>query len=103
MNYFHPSRPRLPNGLPCWLTAPTIALPRVVIEPITHFGYRLGFIINGAFKWRTTFIEKIPDVLTEWTNDPEGFIAFYFSTHQSSVSEEAHTTTSALSLEDLGL
>ena len=82
MYLFSPARPRLPNGLPAWLTAPNTALPspRVVLLPTHYEGkvlFRVEFMLNGSFK--TILTQSVDKILLEWAYSPEAFALSHFN------------------------
>ena len=80
MHYFDPARPRLPNGLPAWLSAPTVALPRLHIIPRKYpEKCTLECMINGSWKEYTVVQgDSLDALLFCWTEDPEAFAKNWF-------------------------
>lgn len=97
MHYFSPSRPRLPNGLPAWLSAPNIALPRLILEPVKHGNYCICAMINSSYKYADPAIREISldKIFQLWILDPEQFAKEYFGV------ETIHPTTASMIAEIL--
>ena len=78
MHYFDPARPRLLNNLPAWLSAPNIALPRLILEPSLSHLPRICAMINGSWKQAGPLDMSLDKVFQLWLLDPEQFAKDYF-------------------------
>lgn len=87
------ARPKLPNGLPSWLTAPDIALPRLQFDFTPRFGWRCQIMLGhpDESRWATCIIPATPSpaqpddheslvvpLLVDWRLDPEGCCRRWF-------------------------
>jgi len=80
MQYHDPARPRLANGLPSWLSAPQVALPRLVLEPLPGGKWQASFMLDG--RWRTLTLSSETALLATfaaWTESPEGFVLSHWN------------------------
>lgn len=105
MKFHHPQRPRLPNGLPAFLTSPQVAIPRACITPEPDGRWRIEWIINGSPKALITLL--LEETLRQWEEDPEGFISSQFHTTPNSPifwgTETPHNPKQSPNPADIGL
>lgn len=81
MNYLHPDRPRLASGLPSWLTAPRVALPRLCIRPLPCGRWELQIMVNSS--WKTLVLPnhaRLQEAILDWLLSPEAFVLEKFNT-----------------------
>lgn len=84
-SFFSPSRPRLPNGRPCWLRGQgQVALPGIYIMPQELISpheppwLTVELLLNGS--WVRTTLEPASLVifLADWRKDPELALELWF-------------------------
>lgn len=104
MNFHDPSRPRLGNGLPAFLTAPQTALPRVSLTPLPNAKWRLEIIVNSSYRTLVIPTSWLISTLTDWENSPEAFIIERFNTTPTGASKDSlFETTVEIDLEEFGI
>ena len=102
MHYFDPARPRLPNGLPAWCEASSIALPRLIIVPLEvgELNYRIEAMINSSWKSCNTYgTTSLDALLSRWKLNPEQFAKDYFGVE--SIQPFTYPTTASIVAENI--
>lgn len=115
MRYHDPDRPHLPNGNPCWLSAPSVALPGLYIEPAASDMdnnlklVSIGVVIDGSWCYNETIMEALLELFDDWANDPEGALRRWFKIEppegrsKTWNEPQAAPVISSVNAEDLGL
>jgi hypothetical protein len=107
VNFLSPSRPRLASGLPCWLTAPRVALPHLALHPLDGTKWELQVMINGS--WKTHIFQTAVDMmygLEAWRESPEAFALEKLNTVASGQTVQAPTaqvTIKKIDAEEAGI
>lgn len=104
MQYFSPDRPQLANGIPCWTSCPTEALPSLCVWPLAdrpdHFDCRL--LVSGRWAERELHAAEILLFLHDWREDPEQALRAWFRRESPSPTTSKRVETER-SIEELGL
>lgn len=109
MKYFAPERLRLPNGLPMYMDelGPIAALPRINIEPAFECENEVILSVmllddptTGSWYECQVDIDKLPQILRNWDNDPEEVLRSIFQ--YPGMAREAKSKP-VFTLEDIGL
>jgi len=114
MEFLNPERPRLPNGKPCWLTAPGIALPDVQVRPEGRDPsgvrqWRIVIMVGGlsASHWAKEVLVDWPRLgafFDLWWHDPEETaLEFFGEVPQAQARAAEPAQVAKATAEDLGL